>query len=65
MASIPPMPTMPEMPKQESEEEIRARTQQEALDAERKRKGRQETILTSSSGDTSTANVRKKTLLGE
>lgn len=65
MVSTPPMPQMPQAPQQESEEEIKARTQKEALEEERKRMGRQETILTTAGGDTSTAQTRKKTLLGE
>lgn len=65
MVSTPPMPQMPQAPQQKSEEEVKQETQQQALEDERKRMGRQETILTSATGDTSNVTTRKKTLLGE
>ena len=60
----PPAPTPPPLPPATADEmtmEDKALIQAELL---KKKKGYTDTILTSTSGDTSEANVAKKTLLG-
>lgn len=56
---MPPLTTAPGAPTEDE-----ARKAAEQSDLLRKRKGRAATILTSQTGDTSTANVGTKTLLG-
>ena len=63
MVSTPSMPAVSAAPVQQTEEETKEETQQEIMDAERKRKGRAETVLTSNNG--SMAKTARKTLLGE
>lgn len=56
---MPPLTTAPGAPTEDE-----ARKASEQSDLLRRRKGRAATILTSQTGDTSTANVGTKTLLG-
>lgn len=67
MVSTPSMPAVSPAPvaptTAESEAETKEKTQKEILDAERARKGRAETVLTSKDG--SMATTARKTLLGE
>lgn len=65
MVSTPSIPQPAPAPVKETEDETKEKTQKEILDAERNRSGRAETILTSNQGDSSMANIARKTLLGE
>lgn len=63
MVSTPSMPAVSQAPAAPVEEETKEQTQEQVAAAERKRRGRAETVLTSTNG--SMAGTARKTLLGE
>ena len=64
MPSLPPVQPLPPAPSGELSQEEKDRIAKEQRDAERKRRGRRSTILTSPLGIQEEAETEKKTLLG-
>jgi hypothetical protein len=64
MPSLPPVQPLPAAPSNEVSAEEKERIAAEQAAIERKRKGRQSTILTGPLGDLTKAELEKKTLLG-
>jgi len=64
MPSLPPVQPLPEPPSAELSAAEKQKIADEQAALERKRKGRKSTILTGPLGDTSDAELEKKTLLG-
>ena len=64
MPALPPVQPLPEPPSTELSQEEKDRIAAEQAAIERKRKGRQSTILTGPLGVEEEAEVQKKTLLG-
>jgi len=64
MPSLPPVQPLPEPPSAELSAAEKQKIADEQAAVERKRKGRKSTILTGPLGDTSDAELEKKTLLG-
>jgi len=64
MPSLPPVQPLPELPSAELSAAEKQKIADEQATVERKRKGRKSTILTGPLGDTSDAELEKKTLLG-
>ena len=64
MPSLPPVQPLPPAPSGELSQEEKDRIAKEQRDAERRRRGRRSTILTSPLGIQEEAETEKKTLLG-
>jgi hypothetical protein len=64
MPSLPPVQPLPAAPSTELSQEEKDRIAQEQRDAERRRRGRKSTILTTPLGIQEEAETEKKTLLG-
>ena len=64
MPSLPPVQPLPPAPSTELSPEEKKKIAAEQAEIERKRKGRQSTILTGPLGDLTEAELEKKTLLG-
>ena len=64
MPSLPPVQPLPAAPSTELSQEEKDRLAKEQRDAERRRRGRKSTILTTPLGIQEEAETEKKTLLG-
>ena len=64
MPALPPVQPLPEAPSTELSQEEKDRIAAEQAKLERKRKGRQSTILSGPLGNLTEAELEKKTLLG-
>jgi len=64
MPSLPPVQPLPAAPSTELSQEEKDRIAKEQRDAERRRRGRKSTILTTPLGIQEEAETEKKTLLG-
>ena len=64
MPALPPVQPLPPAPSTELSQEEKDRIAKEQRDAERRRRGRRSTILTSPLGIQEEAETEKKTLLG-